>query len=191
MTLFSVESRPQAEVIAEMLAICWPGTNTILDPTWGSGAFYKGQTPPTVAGDMRSDRARDLLLDFTRLPFADKTFDVVVFDPPFQPATVDGLIGTRFTKPVKGVVALEGLVRAGAAEAWRVCKRGVLIKCQDYIHDHKPVWMSEWLWRELGTPYEVVHVTRPGKLKASNWSRQLSAYRNHSTFWAFSKEKNR
>lgn len=191
-TLWSVESRPQAEVLRDLVRICWPGHESLLDPTWGSGKFYPfGDFQPTFASDGHADRARDAQHDFTKLPHPDRAFDVVVFDPPFQPATVDGIIGERFTKPVRGIADLERLVRAGAAECWRVARRGLVIKVQDYIHDHKPVWMSRWLWSELGEPYEVVHVTRKAKLKATNWSRQLSAYRNHSTFWAFSREKNR
>lgn len=196
--LWSIEQRDQREVLPALVSMCWPGPNTILDPTYGNGGFYdnggsydKGGFYPSVAGDNRIDRARDLLLDFTCLPFGSNSFDVVLFDPPFQPATTNGIIGNRFTKPVSSVFLLEALVRRGAAEAYRIARRGIVIKIQDYIHNHKPVWMSKWLWDQLGEPYEVVHVVRKGKLKATNWSKQLSAYRNYSTFMAFSKENNR
>lgn len=190
-TLWSIEARPQREVLADLVRVCWPGAVSILDPTYGRGGFYSASFPCHCAGDRSLARAQDLVLDFTALPFASHAWGVVIFDPPFQPATVDGIIGSRFTKPVKGIAALEQLVRMGASESYRVARRGIVIKLQDYIHDHKPVWMSSWVRAELGEPYEVVHVVRRAKLRAANWGRQLSAYRNHSTFMAFSKEKNR
>jgi len=187
--LRTFEERPQAEVLADLLRICFPGPKLILDPTWGHGGFYSGEN--VIGGDLMPERAKDFVGDFRSLPFQDHSLDVVVFDPPFQPQTVQGIIGNRFTKSLPGVTALRELVVAGAEECWRVARRGLVVKVQDYIHDHKPVWMSFWLYEALGTPYEFTNVKRNAKLKASNWGKQLSAYRNHSTFWVWSREKNR
>lgn len=188
--LWTFETRPQRDVLADLLRICFPGLGRVLDPTYGHGGFY-GDDSSVMGGDRDETRAKDFVADFRHLPFMDRSVDVTVFDPPFQPQTVPGLIGARFTKSRPGVAALRKLVVEGAHEAWRVSRRGIVVKVQDYIHDHKPVWMSLWLHEALGEPYEFTNVIRKGKLKASNWGRQMSAYRNHSTWWVWSREKNR
>lgn len=142
---------------------------------------------PTVAGDLRLERARDVVLNYEHLPFADGSFDVVIFDPPFQPQTVQGIIGRRFHKIDGGVGAVKRSLQAGLREAWRVSRLGLIVKVQDYIHSHRPVWMSMWVWEALGEPYDFTTLRVPGKLKAANWTRQLSVWRNHSTFWVYRK----
>lgn len=138
-----------------------------------------------IGGDRLPARARDVVLDYEHLPFLDRSVDVVIFDPPFQPQTVDGLIGLKFTKIDGGVAGVERSVLAGCREAWRVCRIGVVVKVQDYIHDHKPVWMSSWVWEALGEPYDFVTLRAGQKMSATNWARQLSVRRNHSTFWIY------
>lgn len=138
-----------------------------------------------IGGDRLLSRAPHLVLDYRSLPFRDEAIDVVIYDPPFQPATVDGVIGKQFTKVPGGVVALEAHVREGLAECWRVARLGLIVKVQDYIHDHKPVWMSRWVWDTLGEPYDFVTLRAPSKLIAANWARQRSVWRNHSTFWIY------
>lgn len=138
-----------------------------------------------IGGDRLNDRARDVVLNYEQLPFLDLSVDIVVFDPPFQPQTVDGLIGAKFTKIEGGVSAVKDSVQKGCREAWRVARLGIIVKVQDYIHDHKPVWMSMWVWEALGEPYDFVTLRASAKMSASNWSRQLSVRRNHSTFWVY------
>lgn len=140
-----------------------------------------------IGGDISPNRARDLVLNYENLPFADQSIDVVVFDPPFQPQTVNGLIGERFTKIAGGIDAVQRSVVVGCHEAYRVARLGVIVKVQDYIHNHRPVWMSRWVWDALGDPYDFVTLRVAAKLTASNWSRQLSVRRNHSTFWVYRK----
>ena len=67
---------------------------TILDPCCGSKMFWFDKHHPSVVyGDIRSEEHTlcdgrslevkpDMLLDFTQLPFEDKSFKLVVFDPP-------------------------------------------------------------------------------------------------------------
>lgn len=140
---------------------------------------------------MLHDRALDVALNYEHLPFRNESVDVVVFDPPFQPQTVPGVIGKRFQKIAGGVSSLKASVVAGLREADRVSRLGLIVKVQDYIHDHKPVWMSIWVWETLGEPYDFLTLRRSGKLLASNWGRQLSVWRNHTTFWVYRKENHR
>lgn len=191
--MLSCADGTSADVVRGLADLWWP-TGLILDPTYGNGAFWKGFPQERVVGhDIDPKRAKSGVCDFTALPYKNGEFPLVVFDPPFQPATVNGLIGERFTKPVRGVAGVRLLLEAGLRECWRVTNDGLIVKVQDYIHDHKPVWMSLWVHAALGEPWDFV-VLRQGKtkrLKATNWTRQLSVWRNHSTFWVYRKRGKR
>jgi hypothetical protein len=189
MTLLSCMDGTSAEAIQGMVELWWP-SGMILDTTFGNGNFWKGfQTARVIGCDGMAARARDVQCDFRSLPFGDESFPLVVFDPPFQPATVNGLIGDRFTKPVKGIAGVRQLLEDGILECWRVSSDGLIVKVQDYIHDHKPVWMSMWVHAALREPWDFVTLRNGYKkrLKATNWTRQLSVWRNHSTFWIYRK----
>lgn len=184
--IYTSSDLSSAEAVSSLLTICFPDANSIFDPTYGNGRFWPSKpTNRFWSSDFNLSRSRNFCADFTAIPLRDKSVDVVVFDPPFQPATTDGIIGTTFSKPVKGINTLKALVLLGAREASRVASKGIIIKCQDYIHDHKPVWMSFWLYDLLGEPYEFMHTRVKSKLKAGNWFEQKSVYRNHSTYWVW------
>ena len=192
MSLMSCMDGSSAKIVQRLAEMWWPG-RMVLDATYGKGWFWKGFDLLRIVGcDRAIDRARYVACDFTALPFCDGAFPLVVFDPPFQPATTDGLIGERFTKPVKGIAAVKELVVAGLKECWRVTSDGLIVKVQDYIHDHKPVWMSLWVHQTLGEPWDfVVRRHSDRKKMAPNWTRQLSVWRNHSTFWIYRKRGKR
>lgn len=174
-----------SEVIPELIRLFFP-TASVLDPTYSQGGFWKKWRPEHLISSDIADG-----VDFRNLPHAAGAFGVVVFDPPFQPSTTPGIIGARFSKPVKGIAELKSLVQAGLHECWRVTSDGLIYKCQDYIHDHKPVWMSMWGWEVLGEPWDFVTARTPSKLIAGNWQRQLSIRRNHSTYWIWRKRGRR
>lgn len=181
-----------AELVERLLALCFPPNVSILDTTYGNGMFWSGSGRSVVGCDKDLERAKDVCCDFTRLPFAEGAFDVVVFDPPFQPYSGSGgIVDKRFTKILGGRAAVKPTVDAGLAEAWRVSRIGVIYKCQDYINARKPVWMSLWAYDLLGEPYEVVYRLQPSKLKASNWQRPQSAHRNHTTFMVWTRKNMR
>lgn len=192
--LVSCMDGSSADCVQSLVNHWWPGQK-ILDATYGNGSFWKGFAKlAMVTGlDSQMGKAKDIVADFRSMPFPDGAFPLVIYDPPFQPQTVSGIIGDRFSKPVSGIGQLRKLVEAGLQECWRVTNDGLIVKVQDYIHNHKPVWMSMWAHQCLGEPWDFV-VLRSGKrkkLKAANWSRQLSVWRNHSTFWIYRKKGKR
>lgn len=123
--------------------------------------------------DRLDARALSVVASYHSLPLLDQSVDVVIFDPPFQPQTSDGsdgVVGKRFTKISGGISAVEADVRRGLRECWRVARLGLIVKVQDYIHDHKPVWMSRWVWDELGDPYDFCTLRAVNKLQAKTGS---------------------
>lgn len=89
-------------------------------------------------------------VDFTALPFDANAFDVVAFDPPYVP------VGSNDTSTLRGFneqygrhlvpsdpVLLQALIDDGLAEAARVARRVVLVKCTNYVwsgHLYPGVW---------------------------------------------------
>lgn len=144
-----------------------------------------------IGGDKLFARAKDVQMDYEHLPFLDRSVDVVIFDPPFQPQTTrvtEGVTEGRFRKIDGGIPAVKASVQAGCAEAMRVARLGLIVKVQDYIHSHRPVWMSMWVWEALGEPYDFLTLRAGPKMKATNWTEQKSVWRNHSTFWVYRKK---
>lgn len=192
--LLSVSDFPQTAVLRSLISMRFGDARTIFDATYGRGGFWNG-VQPTLSNDLY--RPAGIRADFRALPLRDNAFDVVIFDPPFQPSTSSNKIARvaqQFTRTQQGatahesVVNLKSLVQTGLQECWRVARMGLVVKVQDYIHDHRCIWMSLWCVEALGEPDEAVHVKAPvPKIIAGNWSRQLSVWRNHTTFYTFRK----
>jgi hypothetical protein len=175
--------------LQKLIHIVFPPGLTVFDPTYGNGTFWRGWDRALIGGDKDRTRARDVQLDFRNLPLRDQSVDLVVFDPPFQPQTTRGKIENHYSAVPGGVPAVRMLFERGLTECWRVAKVGLIVKCQDYIHDHRPVWMSLWAYDVLGEPYDFMTVRTQKTLRARNWTRQRSVWRNHSTYWVWSRQK--
>lgn len=111
----------------------------ILDMCCGARMFwFNKQDERAVFSDIRAEQhtlcddrrliiSPDIIADFRALPFADKTFSVVVFDPPhLERAGPNGWQGKKYGKLNKDSWRKD--LRAGFTEAFRVLRpRGVLI----------------------------------------------------------------
>lgn len=190
--LYSVEDGTSARAVARLIAVLFPDATAALDMTYGSGRFWDGSAPVAVTGlDINPSRARDVCGDFTRLPFVDGAFDLAIFDPPYHTDMGRGkasVMGARFgTYPT--LLHLENAVKAGAREAWRVSRLGILVKVQTYVHASRLVRMTRWV--EDAVPadlYDEMHLKARNKILDPKWGDQLSVYRNHATFLAFRKD---
>jgi hypothetical protein len=112
-------------------------TGSVCDLTYGEGKWWTRYQPePFVAHDkFKLDG-----VDFTDLPEADNTYDAVCFDPPYVESggasrTLSvfqhryGIGNARIDGGNKG---LGDLVGRGLAEAVRVSRCWVLVKCMEY-----------------------------------------------------------
>ncbi len=76
--VISVVIGTNADLIAAVSALWIVDGDVVLDPTWGQGAFWRlGSPDGLIAHDLKTDG-----IDFRKLPEADTSVDVVVFDPP-------------------------------------------------------------------------------------------------------------
>lgn len=117
----------------------------------------------------------DVVADFTKLPFPDDSFHLVVFDPPHHTSKQLGTKHVSIMQSTYGILPREGwdeMLRAGFAECFRVLKaNGTLI--------------FKWGGREIGvrqvlklTPYRPLfgHQTRTmGSGGSTHWVTFLKA----------------
>jgi hypothetical protein len=187
-TLLTVGEYTSGEAISGLLRIIFPDARTAVDMTYGKGQFWSGPHRVRVYGcDLEPDRAPDVVANFQAAPFLDKSVDVALFDPPFHTDMGSGaasIMGKQF-KTYTTIDALKAAVQSGCDEAKRISRLGVIVKCQDYIHGQRAVWMSEWLRERLGEPYDFLMSVQKRKLRDPKWTRQLSVWRNHSTYWVW------
>ena len=162
----------------------------VLDATYGKGRFWKKWHPEhLLTNDLDPTTKAMLHDDFTNLGMPDQSNNVVVFDPPYKlngtpskggPASSDKDYGVAMPASWQD---RHDLILRGITECARVCKRTLLIKCQDQVCSGKVRWQTrifadhaEALGFEL---VDMLHV--PGHRKQPGGRRQVHAARNYST----------
>lgn len=170
-----------AVLVADIIRIAFPSAASAVDLTPGQGRFWSERVRIGVSVEVSPH-------DFTCLPYADRSFDIAVFDPPHL---ADGgersIMRSRYGTYRQA--DLEPTVRAGCREAWRVSRLGVLAKVCDHTHAQRLVWMTGWVTGELGDPSEVIHNQRRAPLVDGKWREpQLSARSNGATYLVFRRE---
>ena len=170
-----LERRDNADAIADLarLGRLRPD-DRILDATYGLGRFWTRWQPATlVACDINPRRARDVVADATVLPFADRSFDVVAFDPPYKLGgtprrRMDADYGVDHYRPAAKVAAL---IEAGTVEACRTAARAVATKCMDQVSSGRQHWQTVDVhvlarrlgWRVVEEMYVLEPAPQPGK----------------------------
>ena len=172
--------QPTAELVAHILRVFFPDATTALDLTPGRGCFWSETVPIQVTVEASAQ-------DFRALPYADNSYDLVVFDPPHvADAGAHGIMGQRYGTYRQR--ELEPAIRAGCREAWRVARLGVLVKVTDAVHGQTFIRMSGWVYAELGEPFDVVHGQHRPLIDGKWLEPQLSARNNGSTYLIFRRD---
>lgn len=177
-----------------------PTDGPILDATYGLGRFWNAWMPDDLTGmDVNPAKARDIVGDFTDMPFSDGTFDAVVLDPPYK---LNGTGGSHASDDGYGVADPEWvskswqqkheLIRAGITETARIVRRNghVLLKCQDQVCSGQVRWQTiefanhaATLGLRLVDRFDLLgHRPQPAG------RRQVHARRNYSSLLVFRKE---
>jgi hypothetical protein len=180
-------------------------SDSILDPTYENGTWWKQWRPPMLT---THHRAKDGT-DFRDLPYSDATFDAIAFDPPYvcpggrKTSTIQpmfdrygmnegGSADPEFRTPAE----LQEIINDGLTEMYRLVRPAqrrslhpegpngvVLVKCKDYI------WSGQYwpgahltLAHALNVGFVIEdrfeHVGTPGP---QSQKRQVHARRNLST----------
>jgi SAM-dependent methyltransferase len=171
----------------------------ILDVTHNQGTMWRGcRYQPAWKSDLEGGVV-DVWADFTNLPFADRSMDCIVFDPPHLPnhaatAGSSGMwrerYGIRAGEPLRDGDNVSQLFAPFLVEAHRVLRAGgiILAKIADITHNHRYQWQHVdfvCAVRELGmTPCDCLIKADPrqGNLKSSRW-RNVHHLRKAHSYW--------
>lgn len=108
---------------------------SVLDVTYGRGGWWRRYQPATFRGhDLATDG-----VDFRELPYSDRSWDAVCFDPPYLPQgrgtdPRGAEFRDRYGLAEVQTGGLGELVREGIAECSRVARTWLLVKCCDYVN---------------------------------------------------------
>src|SRR2546426_512926 len=121
----------------------------ILDATVNVGRFWRGSKRKILGIDINPIFRPDIVADNCQMPLPDRSFDVVVYDPPHVPnqgKDVQKDFNTRFGLTLRSSKEngynFAHTFPPFVKEAYRVLKaEGVLFcKISDYIHNHRYQW---------------------------------------------------
>jgi hypothetical protein len=163
-----------------------------LDPTYGLGTFWKRWRPDILVGtDIHASKSSvGDSVDFTHLPYGDRTFDSVVFDPPYKlngtpTESVDSRYGVHVPRTWQERMEL---ITDGLDECARVLGDGyLLLKCQDQVCSGKVRWQTVEFTKHLAA-LRLGLVDRFDMLSyrpQPEGRRQVHARRNASTLLIF------
>lgn len=191
------------EVFPQILSLFVRLGSTVADVTYGKGVFWR-RVPEGAYRVLATDLSSGV--DCRHLPYIEGSIDCVVFDPPYMhtpggTAHVDHQNYESYYRNNAGNSAKKyheavlDLYFGGAAEAWRVLRRGgiYVVKCQDEVCANRQRLTHVEIINHLHTIGFVVEdlfvVLRNGKPGVSRVLAQAHARKNHSYFLVFLKPK--
>jgi SAM-dependent methyltransferase len=195
--LSSVWEGSDAELL-ELMLLFYPRRppEGILDATVNRGRFWKGSPRKVTGMDVDPSFRPTVVGDNSMMPFADGSFDVVVYDPPHTPDHSSGKsrkdfrfrfgLGAKSGKETSYSFSFTypGFLR----EASRVLRpEGVLLcKVSDYVHNHRYQWAHMDLameGRKAGfTPCDLIVKVRRGPIVDPRWKKAHHSRRRHC-YW--------
>lgn len=199
----SVWSGTDAELLELMLDFYPHRTpKKILDATVNKGRFWVGSTRPVTGLDIDPAHKPDFVGDNCDMPFEDKSFDVVVYDPPHIPNQGKDKskdFNTRFGLVLKSSLQqgynFSHMYPAFVTEAYRVLKpQGVMFcKIADYVHGHRFQWAHIALIEAAAvvgfTACDCIVKLRKGPIIDPKWKKAHHARRQHCYWLIFRKSK--
>lgn len=215
--LFPATAPPKAPCTYQPLASVWYGSDAellekmldfyprkpskrILDATVNSGRFWEGSTRPIVGLDIDPKHRPDVVADNRQMPFKDRCFDVVAYDPPHVPnqgrdkhKDFNTRFGLVLKSPAVNGYNFSHLYPPFVREAYRVLRpEGILLcKIADYIHGHRFQWAHVELMKaavEAGfTACDCFVKVRQGPIIDPRWKTAHHARRHHCYWLIFRK----
>jgi len=199
-------------IIESLMQIHFRDAETVLDPTYGRGVFWRNLMDypwyKVYATDRDPDRsaiAHSIKwpfitplppMDVTNLDIEDKTYDVGVFDPPFLAQVSDGKADMESKySTVKSQAAALALYSQGMKELVRVCRLGMIVKCKDGVSSGR-YWPVEAIVTMKGSKLcgrhledKAVFVPACQRVSSGKWRSQQHLRRDESYFllWRFDK----
>lgn len=224
-TVYAIgEAKDNADLILDCVALGYLRKDmNVLDPTYGLGRFWSKWTPDNLtACDLNPKRSplgmvcsfgcetfdlrrhekdypghelKGQSVDFRKMPFGDKSFAAVVFDPPYK---LNGSGGSHASDDGYGV-ATKGISRNdkyalifdGIAECLRVTSEWLFVKVMDQVNSGQIRWQTDDVTeyaKSLGCR-KVDSFFLKGYREQPEGRRQVHARRNYSTLLVFKAPK--
>jgi hypothetical protein len=200
-TLSSIWYGDDAALLETMLAF-YPRQRPqlILDATVNKGRFWKGTTHTVLGMDLDPAYRPDVVGDNLRMPFGDRCFDVVVYDPPHIPnqgrdrsKDFNTRFGLGLKSPSTNGYNFSYLYPPFVREAYRVLQpEGLLLgKITDYIHGHRFQWAHvEFMQAAIAVGFcacDCIVKVRQGPIMSPRWKTAHHARRHHCYWLVFRK----
>jgi len=195
--MYSIVIGNNSDLIKHVANLYLQNEDKIADITYGKGAFWR-----KVDLSQYDFHPSDLITcpktryDFRKLPYADNSFDVVVFDPPYAHNPGKMIVDDNYknAKTTKGLYhndILE-LYREGMQESYRILKpNGTLwVKGQDEVESGYQRWSHvEHLLMalDMGMYGKDLFILGQNKNPVIQNKKQQHARKKHSYLWIFKK----
>jgi SAM-dependent methyltransferase len=174
----------------------------ILDATVNGGRFWRGKTHPVVGMDIEAKHHPHLVGNNTWMPWRDRAFDVVVYDPPHIPnqgkdksKDFNIRFGLVLRSSKENGYSFSHTYPPFLKEAYRVLKpEGILLcKISDYIHDHRYQWAHVDLIHAASRigfcACDCIIKVRKGPIIDPKWKTAHHTRRQHSYWLVFRKSE--
>lgn len=167
---------------------------TIADVTFGKGVFWRKTPHLNITGsDLITVPERPY--DFRNLPYDDGSFDIVVLDPPYIHSPGNHVTDDRYqnARTTKGILydGILDLYREGLAEANRVARQQVWVKCKDQVQSGLQRWLHIDILREAGAlgliGRDLFILDATSQPSNRRWTVQHHARKSMSYLWVFEK----
>lgn len=197
----SIWDGEDAELIERMLMF-YPHRRPkrILDATVNGGRFWRGSKRKIIGLDLEIGHRPMIVGDNTVMPFRDRSFDVVVYDPPHIPnqgkdrqKDFNIRFGLGQRSPKEYGYSFSHLYPPFVREAYRVLKPDAILLCKiaDYIHDHQYQWAHLDLIQAATAvgfrACDCIIKTRKGPIIDPKWKTAHHSRRQHCYWLIFRK----
>jgi tRNA G10 N-methylase Trm11 len=174
------------------------GENFDVDPTYSTGRFWQGLTPPALKFDIVPQAEGVVQASADSLPLESESVGSIMFDPPFvireSGKSHTGKIANRFSA-FRTIKDLWTFYDCALEEFWRILRWGgiVAFKCQDTITGGEQ-YMSHYEIMKKAEALgfhckDVLILHNPQVLFSPNMAKQQHARKTHSYYLVFEKRK--
>jgi SAM-dependent methyltransferase len=189
-------------VLLERLLEFYPrkSPKLILDATVNAGRFWAGSERTVIGLDINPGFRPDVTADNRRMPFENRSFDAVVYDPPHVPnqgrdksKDFNSRFGLVLKSAAENGYSFAHLYPPFVREAFRVLRpEGVLFcKIADYVHNHRYQWAHvEFLQAAVDAGFcacDCIIKVRKGPIVDPRWKTAYHARRQHCYWLVFRK----
>jgi len=186
--------------MAEVARLYLKDGSKVADITYGKGVFWKEIDQShfeLFASDLLT--CSDCPYDFINLPYNDKEFDIVVFDPPYchNPGHMitDKNYQNRATTRGFYHKDIIELYRLGMTEGVRILKKNgfLWVKCKDEIESSQQqmshIEIHDIAVKELDLYVKDLFILMQKNRPVIQFKNQQHARKNHSYLWIFKKDE--